>query len=128
MCSQLTYKSVLLMSLLAPCARCEDILYTTACQLLADPHGYDGKMVSFVARIKSPEEGVFIIAEGCSQAVEIKGYRFPNIIALTDPTSLARLHRMSFSRDEASRAEFQEALRKLDRKLEVVQATVIGLF
>jgi hypothetical protein len=101
------------------------------CVLFADPTRYDGVMISVRGEIVSGhrEGGPWVSAEDCKNHIDVNGHRFANLIAMTGTQDKGlRLHAVSFTIDRAARDAYKGALRRVDRRTEIVRAIVIGLF
>jgi hypothetical protein len=98
----------------------------TVCEALDEIIALDGQIVAIRGEVNGFQGG-WIEGKNCERHIEVRGHPFPDRIAITSPTSLARVHIPSFGASRKSVTDLNSALGEAIRRHGVVVATLIGL-
>lgn len=75
----------------------------SVCQVLSSPLAFNGKLIRLTGLVVETDEGAFVSGENdCPRIVRTGNHVWPTLIAITSPSSSARLHNPAFGYDKDS--------------------------
>jgi hypothetical protein len=99
----------------------------SVCELLATPLSFNGKLVAVKGSVMA-YQGWWLYDDHCPSNITVQGRSFDNLIAITSPTDLVRVHDVSFDTDDDSVALITKALGNSATGQPRIIATFVGMF
>jgi len=99
----------------------------SVCELLADPLSFDGKLVAVKGSLRA-YQGWWLYDDQCQSKFTVQGHSFENLITVTSPTDLVRVHDVPFDTDDDSVALVAKAFGGNTSTQPRVLATFVGVF
>lgn len=99
----------------------------SVCALLKDPLAMNGKLVAVAGTLRA-YQGWWLYDDQCPSHLSIDGHEFDNLIAVSRPTDLVRVHDVKFDTDEDSLLGVTKAFGHDEKIHPRISVVFVGLF